>query len=94
MNENLTQPLAADSREMQNMIVQAMSETIKSLPKPKVPSWMEGAVEFVKIHPWVSLIIVFAVIFIISAIIREILCSYFKTNEVLERLKRIEEKLK
>jgi len=94
MENNLTQGLAVDSRQMQDMLTQAMSEAIKSMPKPQIPSWLDAIIEFLKAHPWTSLLIVTAVILIISAIIRELICSYLKINEISARLKRLEERLK
>jgi len=79
---------------MQQAISQVMSEAIKVLPRPKVPQWMETIANFVKFHPWLSLPIFIFIILVISAIIREVICSYLKTNDILIRLKRIEEKLK
>jgi hypothetical protein len=35
----------------------------------------------------------FGVLVVIFAVIRELICSYFKTNEILARLKRLEEKM-
>ena len=94
MDTNSTASLMADTQEAQNMITQAISEAVKAFPRPKLPSWMEVAAEFIKVHPWISLGVVVVIISLISMIIREILCSYFKTNEILTRLKKIEEKLK
>jgi type II secretory pathway component PulF len=79
---------------MQQAISQFMAEAIKALPRPKVPHWMEAIADFVKFHPWFSLFIFIFVMLVISAIIREVICSYLKTNDILIRLKRIEEKLK
>lgn len=91
---NMTQELQVDSQEIQNMMVQAVNEAIKSLPKPKMPSWMETAVDFIVMHPWIALFILLGVATVISAVIREIICSYLKTNDILARLKRVEDKLK
>jgi len=55
---------------------------------------MQSAGDFTQLHPWLSFAILSFAILIISAIIREIICSYFKTNDILIRLNRIEEKLK
>lgn len=94
MNENLTQTLEADSHEIQNMIGQTVAEAIKSLPRPQMPPWMESLGDFIQMHPWTSLLIALLIIILISVIIREIICSYLKTNEILHRLKKIEEKFK
>ena len=91
---NMTQQMQVDSQELRNEVFQAMKEAGLGLPGGKVPSWLESLADFIKLHPWISLGIALFVIFLISAIIREILCSYFKTNEILMRLKRLEEKLK
>ncbi|MFH0940552.1 MAG: hypothetical protein V1840_01705 [Candidatus Omnitrophota bacterium] len=94
MDSNTTQQLQIDSSEMQQAITQVFSEAIKALPRPKVPLWMEAIVDFIKFHPWFSLFILIFATLVISAIIREVICSYLKTNDILMRLKRIEEKLK
>jgi len=94
MNGNTTQQLQIDSAEMQKAITQVMTDAIKSMPKPKVPHWMEAIVDFIKFHPWLSLLILICAIFFVSAVIREIICSYLKTNDILIRLKRIEENMK
>lgn len=94
MDTNLTQGLGADAQEMRAAISQAMAEAVRAIPKPRVPSWLEVWIDFVKAHPWISLGVVLVALALISLIIREIICSYLKTNEVLSRLKRIEEKLK
>jgi hypothetical protein len=93
MSVNPTQPLQADSQEIQNMIGQVMAEATKSLPKPQVPSWMETWIEFIKVHPWTALLVALLVMVIIFAVIREMICVYLKTNEILARLKKIEERL-
>lgn len=94
MDTSPNQQLLADSQEIRNAMTQTMSDAIKALPRPQVPSWMEAWFEFIKLHPWLSLSIAFLAIFVITAIIREIICSYLKTNEILVRLSAIEEKLK
>ena len=94
MDASPNQQLQVDSQEIRNAMTQAMSDAIKALPRPQVPSWMEAGFEFIKAHPWLSLSIAFLVIFVITAIIREIICSYLKTNEILARLRAIEEKMK
>ncbi len=94
MDANLTQSLEMDSREFQNMIRSALSEAVKSMPEAKVPSWMEATAEFIRMRPLTSLLIALLVILVISAIIRELICAYLKTNEILSRLNRIEEKIK
>jgi len=94
MDSNTTQQLQIDSTQMQQAITQVMTDAIKSMPRPKVPHWMQSAGDFTQLHPWLSFAILSFAILIISAIIREIICSYFKTNDILIRLNRIEEKLK
>ena len=91
---NMTQQMRLDSQELRNEVFQAMKEAGLSLHGGKVPSWLESLADFIKLHPWISLGIALFVIFLVSAIIREILCSYFKTNEILMRVKKLEEKLK
>jgi|GEM_PF-1003009 len=85
--------LMSDSQEIQNMIAQAFSEASKALPNPKMPSWVEAAAKFIEIHPWISLLAALGVILLITVIIRELICSYLKTNEITVRLRKIEEKL-
>jgi len=94
MDDNATQQLQVDSAQMQQAITQVMTDAIKSMPRPKVPHWMGSAADFIQFHPWISFFILIFVILVISAIIREVICSYLKTNDILIRLKRIEEKLK
>jgi len=89
MNGNLTQPLLSDAQDMQGIIAQAL----KAMPKPAMPSWMETLAAFVRLHPWISLLVFLAVVLVISAVVREIICSYLKTSEILVRLKRLEEKI-
>lgn len=94
MDTNLTQQMEMDSGEIRNMVSQVMSEALKAMPRPEVPSWLEGLGAYVRMHPWISLFIVLGIVLVVSAVIREILCSYFKTNEILARLKRLEERCK
>jgi hypothetical protein len=94
MDTNMTQQIQMDSQEFKNAIIQMMRDTVKTLPQEKVPAWIGSLVDLIKGHPWISLGIALFVVFLISAIIREILCSYFKTNQILARLKRLEEKIK
>jgi hypothetical protein len=91
---NMTQAMQIDSQELRNEVFRAMKEAGLGLSGGKVPPWLESSADFIKLHPWISLGIVLLVIFLISAIIREILCSYFKINEILKRVKRLEEKMK
>ena len=93
MDGNSTQQLQIDSQELQNAMTQAMREAIKALPRPQVPSWLETWVDFVRLHPLISLVLVLSIALIISMVIREIICSYVKTNDILARLRRIEQKL-
>lgn len=93
MNENLAQNPAIDSQQFQNLFQQALSQTLRSLPRPKVPSWLEAVIEYVKIHPFEALFILFIASLLISALIREVLCSYLKTNEILSRLNKLEKRL-
>jgi hypothetical protein len=93
MVESSGKALMSDSQEIQNMIAQVFSQASKALPNPKMPSWVEAAAKFIEVHPWISLIVALGVILLVTVIIRELICSYLKTNEVMARLKRIEEKL-
>lgn len=94
MDADLTQTLEMDSAEMRNMVSQVMSEALKAIPRPEVPSWVESLGQYVQLHPWISLFVVLGIVLVVSAVVREILCSYFKTNEILARLKRLEERSK
>ncbi len=93
-NDIMTQDINIDSQEFRNAVADVMNQALKSVPKPKVPSWVEAMVEFIKLHPWISLFVLLAVLAVISAIVRELLCSYLKTNDILARLKKIEQVLK
>ncbi|HAJ56396.1 MAG TPA: hypothetical protein DCL35_01355 [Candidatus Omnitrophica bacterium] len=94
MDSDISQQMQLDSSEVRDMMAQAMNEAIRALPKPKLPSWVEAAADFAKFHPWVSLFLLLGVIVLISAVIREVLCSYFKTNDILARLKKVEDELR
>ncbi len=94
MENNLTQGLVLDSRQIQDMVMQAMKEALKAMPKPVAPSWLDSTIEFYKGHPFISLIMVVAIILLICLIIRELICSYLKTNEILKRLKQLEDRFK
>lgn len=94
MDTNPTQSLEMDSGEIRNMVSQVMGEALRSIPKPEMPSWVESLGQYVQLHPWISLFVVLGIVLVISAVVREILCSYFKTNEILARLKRLEERCK
>lgn len=93
MNENLTPSLPMDSQEVQKMMQQVLLQTFQSLPKPKFPSWLEGIIAYIQSHPLESLFFFVLALLFISAIVREVVCSYLKTNEILSRLKKIEKKL-
>ncbi len=94
MQHNLTQSLATDSESLEQILSEAMAIASKSLPNAEIPSWLEVAGNFVKIHPWLSLVSAVLILLLISLVIREFSCSYFKTNEILTRLKKIEEKVR
>ena len=93
MDGNLTQPLLTDTQEMRNAVMQVMADAIKNLPRPQMPSWMQALADHVKLHPLTSFLIFLLFLIVLFLIIREVVCSYLKTNEILERLKRLEEKL-
>ena len=93
MNENLPPSFEMNSQEYQNLFREALGQTLQSLPKPKVPSWMDSLLGYVQAHPWISLLVFLFIVLVISAVIREILCSYFKSNEILARLRKIEQRL-
>lgn len=86
---NPEKALMSDSQEIQNMIAQVFSEASKALPNPKMPSWVEATVKFIEVHPWISLIAALGVILLVTVIIRELICSYLKTNEIAIRLKKL-----
>ena len=93
MDGNLTQNLTTDSLQYQAVLNQFVSEAVKALPRPNTPSWLQQIFDNTKDHPWVSLGIVFLVLLVITIIIREIICSYLKTNEIISRLKKLEDKM-
>lgn len=86
--------MTLDASEIQEIVKQGVKEAIKTLPKPQVPSWLDSSIEFLKTHPLTSILIVVLIILVISIIIRELICIYLKNNEILARIKRIEEKLR
>ena len=85
----MNETVAFDPQQYQNVLIQSIQQAFKS----HAPSWLESLVAFIQYHPWISAGIAVAVLLIISAIIREILCQYLKTSEILARLKRVEEKI-
>lgn len=93
MDETLVSQFGFDNQEIRNIMQQALTGAFQAMSQPKAPSWLEALLVFIRIHPWLALFIVFAVILLITAIIREMICSYLKTNEILARIKRLEEKL-
>ena len=94
MNEAVGKALSSDSQEIQNMLTQAVAEATKMLPKPQMPSWVEQASHFIETHPWISLLSALGIIFLITIIIRELICGYLKTNEIIDKLNKIEAQLK
>lgn len=92
MNTTLTNSLPLSEQDLANIFKQALTEGVKSMPKPELPSWIQGIGDFIKMHPGMFTLIVIAALSICFFIVRELVCSYLKTNEILARLKRIEEK--
>lgn len=86
----MNETIAFDPQEYQNMVFSTVQQAFKS----HAPSWLESLVTYIQMHPWISIGVVFIVILVISAIVREVLCHYLKTNEILRRLKALEEKIK
>jgi hypothetical protein len=86
----MNETVGFDPLEYQNIILQSIHESFKA----HAPTWLESLVAFVQNHPWVTIGLVLGVALIISAIVREILCQYFKTNEILARLARLEKAIK
>ena len=92
MNENLTNVLGADAELFQNTISQAMAQALRTLPDKQASSWIGKLTDFINGQPILFLTIAVVVLVVLFAIIREALCSYFKINEVLARLKKLEDK--
>ena len=93
MNEAVGKALSSDSQEIQNMLTQAVAEATKMLTKPQMPSWMQQASRFIESHPWISLFVALGIIFLVTIIIRELICGYLKTNEIIDKINKIEAKL-
>lgn len=91
MNTTLTNSLPLSEQDLANIFKQALAEGVKSMPKPELPSWIQGIGDFIKIHPGMFTLIIAAILVICFFIVRELICSYLKTNEILARLKKIEE---
>ena len=94
MDNNFAQNVTLDAKEIQGIITQTVNEAVKAFPKPQIPSWFDRIIDFFKTNPLTFFLIVVLVILAISVIVRELVCMYFKTNELLARIKRIEERLK
>ena len=86
----MNETVAFDPQEYQNIIFSSVQQAFKS----HAPTWLESLVTFIQQHPWISIGIAFIIILIISAIVREVLCHYFKINEILARLARLEKEIK
>lgn len=78
------------SQEFQEALRQSLGDVLKTLPAPQAPSWLETTFEFIKAYPWTAFWLALLFIVLVSILIREMICSYFKTNEILARLKRLE----
>ncbi len=91
MNTTLTDSLPLSEQELADIFKQALAEGMKSIPKPELPSWIEKIGSFIKIHPGVFTLIIVLILVVCFLIVREFVCSYLKTNEILARLKKIEE---
>jgi uncharacterized membrane protein YdfJ with MMPL/SSD domain len=82
-------PVLQDSEAFRNAVIEAFTQASQRIQRP---SWMDAWGQFIRQHPWISLAAAFLVIFLLTAIIRELICGYLKTNEILARLKRLEDK--
>jgi hypothetical protein len=91
---NVSYPYAMNSSEAQKMMSDMMAAAFRDMPKPEVPGWLEALGNFITLHPVVALLVVVVAAALISLVIRELVCFYFKTNDILRRLKRLEEKIK
>jgi len=84
-------PVLQDSEYFRNALIEAFAQASQRIQRP---TWMDTWGQFIRQHPWISLVAAFLVIFLLTAFIRELICGYLKTNEILVRLRRLEEKLK
>lgn len=85
--------LSQESFQFRNEIFKVFTEAVRA-NQPQIPGWVQGFFKAVQEHPLVFLAGACLVIFLIVFITRELICGYLKTNEILNRLKKIEEKLK
>ncbi|QAT17693.1 hypothetical protein BU251_08150 [Candidatus Velamenicoccus archaeovorus] len=91
MPYNSFDPVLQDSEAFRNALIEAFTQASQRIQRP---SWMDAWGQFIRQHPWISLGVAFFVIFLLTAFIRELICGYLKTNEILARLKRLEDKIK
>ncbi len=91
MPYNSFDPVLQDSEVFRNAVIEAFTQASQHLQRP---SWVDAWGQFIRQHPWISLGAAFLVIFLLTAFIRELICGYLKTNEILVRLRRLEEKFK
>ncbi|MFH1692018.1 MAG: hypothetical protein ABIC68_05575 [Candidatus Omnitrophota bacterium] len=93
MDTSLPYDTPLNEQEIANVFTRVFAESLKSVPKPEMPAWMQALGELIKAHPWVFSGIVVLILLVCFFIVRELICSYFKTNEILERLKSIEKRI-
>ena len=91
MPNNSFDPILQESETLRDAVMNAFTQAPMQIQRS---SWVEIWGRFFAQHPWMSLVAAFLVVFFVTAIIRELICGYLKTNEILTRLKRLEEKLK
>ncbi|MDD5019571.1 MAG: hypothetical protein PHH75_05170 [Candidatus Omnitrophica bacterium] len=87
-------PVLQEGQEFQNALFEAYGGAARYVQESHVPSWVDTWGQFIRQHPWGSLIAALVIIFLVTAVIRELICGYLKTNEILARLRRLEEKIK
>ncbi|MFA5039455.1 MAG: hypothetical protein WC732_07220 [Candidatus Omnitrophota bacterium] len=87
--------ISQETTEFRNEVFKALSEATSygKYDQPLIP-WFEGISQSVRQHPWLFLAGAFVVIFLAVFLTRELICGYLKTNEILSRLKKLEERLK
>ena len=93
MSADSLDSLGQESLQFRNEIVRAFADAVRS-NQPQVPGWVGSFFRAAHDHPLVFLAGACAVVFLGIVITRELICGYLKTNEILDRLRKIEEKLK
>ena len=77
-----------------NALVQNLTAISKSMQQQKLPAWIEEIVRWVNSNPWGTAVVVMLGMAVVVLIIRELICFYMKTNQILFRLGRVEEELR